>query len=295
MENGEYDSAIEGFEALQGYKDSNSKIEECQARKIYDKAESKVKDGLFAEAYSLLETINTYEPSKDLMREIIKKQPLFLLEIGYTFSFGTYEQDNDLNNGKEPIEWVVIDKSEENNSCFVISKQILDCLPYNNKREKVLWKNCSTREWLNSSFYDTAFSDTEKENILQTTVDDYGNPYYRVDGGGTTKDNLFYLSLQEINKSSYFAYDSKDYCKQLLCLATPYAIAQGVEADEEKNGPWGLRTPGAEQIGCCIVARNGLILGNNTTAEAGVGVFVDSTGLGVRPAMNIDGNYILNN
>lgn len=295
MENGEYDSAIEGFEALQGYKDSNSKIEECQARKIYDKAESKVKDGLFAEAYSLLETINTYEPSKDLMSEIKKKQPLFLLAIGDTFSFGTYEQDNDLNNGKEPIEWVVIDKSEENNSCFVISKQILDCLPYNNEREKVLWKNCSTREWLNSSFYDTAFSDAEKENILQTTVDDYGNPYYRVEGGGTTKDKLYYLSLQEINMSSYFAYDSKDYCKQLLCLATPYAIAQGVEADEEKNGPWGLRTPGAEQIGCCIVARNGLILGNNTTAEAGVGVFVDSTGLGVRPAMNIDGNYILNN
>lgn len=31
------------------------------------------------------------------------------VKVGDTYVFGQYEQDNDLSNGKEPIEWIVID------------------------------------------------------------------------------------------------------------------------------------------------------------------------------------------
>ena len=31
------------------------------------------------------------------------------ISIGEYFAFGVYEQDNDLTNGKEPIEWLVLD------------------------------------------------------------------------------------------------------------------------------------------------------------------------------------------
>lgn len=292
MENGEYDIAIEKFQALHGFKDSERLIDECEVRKTYHEAESKVNDGLFAEAYSILKTIDTYAPSKDLMSEIESKKPLFLLEVGDTFTVGTYEQDNNLNNGSEPIEWVVLSKEAKDNKLFVISKMILDSMPYHKEREYVTWKTCSTREWLNTAFYDTAFSDSEKENILATIVVNYGNPSFNVDGGDDTEDKLFYLSLQEIKK--YYNYNAGANSEQLLCSPTPYAIAQGAEVNDNNNGAWGLRTPGADHNGCCIVAMNGLVLGDNSTVDAKGGVYVESPGLGVRPAMNINGNHLLN-
>ncbi len=35
------------------------------------------------------------------------------LEAGNTFTFGSYEQDNDLCNGSEPIEWIILSNSDE--------------------------------------------------------------------------------------------------------------------------------------------------------------------------------------
>lgn len=293
MENGEYDIAIEKFEALHGYKDSERLIDECEVRKTYHEAESKVNDGLFAEAYSVLKTIDTYTPSKELISEIESKKPLFLLEVGDTFKVGTYEQDNNSNNGKEPIEWVVLSKDSKENKLFVISKKILDCIPYNNKRENVTWGICSIREWLNTTFYDTAFSDSEKEVILQTTVFNYGNPAFNVKGGYDTEDYLYCPSLQEIEK--YYDYNKEEYNEEIICSATPYAVAQGVGVDDKNNGPWILRTPGAETTAFCGVSRNGCIMGNNTTKEGASGVLVDASDMGVRPVMNVDGNYLLNN
>ena len=293
MENGEYDIAIEKFEALHGYKDSERLIDECEVRKTYHEAESKVNDGLFAEAYSVLKTIDTYTPSKELISEIESKKPLFLLEVGDTFKVGTYEQDNNSNNGKEPIEWVVLSKDSKENKLFVISKKILDCIPYNNKRENVTWGICSIREWLNTTFYDTAFSDSEKEVILQTTVFNYGNPAFNVKGGYDTEDYLYCPSLQEIEK--YYDYNKEEYNEEIICSATPYAVAQGVGVDDKNNGPWILRTPGAETTAFCGVSRNGCIMGNNTTKEGASGVLVDASDTGVRPVMNVDGNYLLNN
>ena len=293
MENGEYDIAIEKFEALHGYKDSERLIDECEVRKTYHEAESKVKGGLFAEAYSILKTIDTYTPSKDLINEIELKKPLFLLEVGDSFTVGTYEQDNNSNNGKEPIEWIVLSKDSKENKLFVISKMILDCIPYNNERENVTWEICSIRKWLNTSFYDTAFSDSEKENILQTVVPNYGNPVFNVKGGYDTEDKLYCPSLQEIEK--YYDYNKEEYNEEIMCLATPYAVAQGVGVDDKNYGPWILRTPGSKTIAFCGVSRNGCIMGNNTTKEGASGVFVDAIGSGVRPVMNIDGNFLLNN
>ena len=42
------------------------------------------------------------------------------LKVGDSFTFGSYEQDNDLNNGTEPIEWQVL--AIENNRALLISR-----------------------------------------------------------------------------------------------------------------------------------------------------------------------------
>ena len=295
MEKGEYDSAIEGFKELQGFKDSNSKIEECLTRRKYKEAELRVNDGLFREAYVLLKTIDTYAPSKELMSEIEAKHPLFLLNIGDTFTLGNYEQDNDLNNGMEPIEWVIIDKDEGGNQFFVISNKILDSMPYHNKREYIHWDKCSVREWLNSSFYNTAFSDSENKDIIQTKVKGNGNHVFGVYDMITTEDKLFYLSLDEIYNLYGYDNDRSSASKKLMSLCTPYAISRGAVIGDNGYGCWGLRSPGSSTIAVSYVSDNGMVCGDGHTDYNQNGVYVDAQGLGVRPAMKVNGNHLLDN
>ena len=52
--------------------------------------------------------------------------------VGSTVTFGSYEQDNDTSNGKEPLEWIVL--SYQDGKSLLISKYGLDCQPYNTVR-----------------------------------------------------------------------------------------------------------------------------------------------------------------
>ena len=65
---------------------------------------------------------------------------------------GHYKQDNDLSNGKEPIEWIVLSNEEE--KILLLSKYGLDCLPYNYKMENI---TDVTNESLTLSFVDLMF------------------------------------------------------------------------------------------------------------------------------------------
>ena len=60
-------------------------------------------------------------------------------------TFGSYEQDNDLTNGKEDIEWLVLARDE--NKALLISRYSLDNQPYSEHTEEVPWENCSLRKW----------------------------------------------------------------------------------------------------------------------------------------------------
>ena len=44
--------------------------------------------------------------------------------------FGKYEQDGDLSNGPEDIEWIVLDIDENNNEALLLSKYVIDVKPY---------------------------------------------------------------------------------------------------------------------------------------------------------------------
>ena len=116
-----------------------------------------------------------------------------------TVTFGSYYQSSFTS--KEPIEWLVLDRQGDNYLLF--SKYILDGKRYNDVRNDSNWASCSLRDWLNSTFLDNAFSSDEQNKILTTKVKNANNSngiYY-------TNDNLFCLSLEEVNK--YFTKSSK--------------------------------------------------------------------------------------
>ncbi len=147
------------------------------------------------------------------------------VKVGDVIRFGVYEQDNDTSNGMEPIEWEVLDIDSD--KALLVSRYVLEVLPYNAGSVAVTWEESSLREWLNGTFYNTAFNETEKTGIIESTVENPDNVVFHVDGGKVTTDRLFCLSAYELLTYYGFSYydpvNAFDGCsEQLIIDATPY-------------------------------------------------------------------------
>ena len=68
-------------------------------------------------------------------------------EEGEYVIFGAYEQDNDLTNGPEPLEWEVLDVNEK--GTLLISRYVLDAKAYNEELLDTTWAECTLRQWMN--------------------------------------------------------------------------------------------------------------------------------------------------
>ena len=174
--------------------------------------------------------------------------------VGNIVKFGRYEQDNDLLNGSEEIEWIVLDV--QGGKALLFSKYGLDAKPFHEGEftsKSVTWETCTLRKWLNSDFINIAFSEEEKAAIVPTKVDNSAKQGYTEwggKGGKNTKDRVFILSYAEANK--YFeitAQRTKNSKGQKA--PTEYAIACGTnakytaETEEGKNAArWWTRSPG---------------------------------------------------
>ena len=182
--------------------------------------------------------------------EALKKPSVFAnLSIGNTVCFGTFEQDNNPGNGKESIEWVVLDIN--NDRAFLMSRYGLDCRTYHDTNADVTWETCSLRKWLNSSFLNSAFSDDEAKLILTTSVPADANPDYKTRTGNDTEDRIYLLSLNEAK--CYYP----DY-RERVCTPTNYAVAQGAFLNKATDGGWWwLRTPGDGKKTAASINSNG--------------------------------------
>ena len=87
---------------------------------------------------------------------------------GDTVVFGSYEQDNDLTNGKEPLEWIVL-KTEEGRA-MLITRYLIDARAYHKAFVNMTWSECTLRQWLNDTFLTEAFSQEEQARIQEVLV-----------------------------------------------------------------------------------------------------------------------------
>jgi len=160
FENGDYSAAKKIYQELDTYKDSPQKIEEIENIIKYANAERAISAGDYYSAYRVLITLDaSYKDTASLISKIKEEHPFACVEIGDVITFGSYEQDNNTQNGKEPIEWFVIDVSSKTVTLY--SKYCLDAQPFNTNT-KSSWENTTLYKWLNSSFRLTAFSSKEK-------------------------------------------------------------------------------------------------------------------------------------
>lgn len=194
------------------------------------------------------------------------------ISVGDYVLFGKYEQDNIKNNGKEDIEWRVLYVDTNDNSVLLISKYALDTQRFNNADKNITWELSPIRAWLNSTFFDAAFSKSEKDAIALAPIMAEYNPKYSTKPGNGTMDNVFLLSVVEAEE-----YFETDYDR--MCLPTAYAIANGTwTSDKYTSGGevscwYWTRTPGYDGHQAAGVSTNGEIkYGGNNVALNGYAV-----------------------
>lgn len=198
------------------------------------------------------------------------------IQVGDTVRFGHYEQDNDPSDGKEVIEWQVLDAKDDR--VLLISSNILDTVTYHRTWDDMTWEYCSLRTWLNEEFLIEAFSADEQKYILTSVIDnshDQGNWDWDSDGenygGKDPLDQIFLLSYAEAKK--YFLDDSARRCKP-----TAYADQYSLSEYSDGYGYWWLRSPGGLQSEAAMVDYTGSL-------EWPWPVYDDGAGIGVRPVL----------
>jgi len=161
--------------------------------------------------------------------------------LGNTLIFGTYEQDNNIENGKEKILWRIINVEEDR--VLLLSEKVLDAHAYGPPgplAECIVWEDSIIREWLNGYFYDTAFTANEKNSIEKTLLENNLHHYWRGrPGGNNTLDNVFILCVEQA-----IAYLNHETNRQFLSEATKFALNKEVYNADNKYAAWWLRSPG---------------------------------------------------
>ncbi len=238
-----------------------------------------------------------------------------LAKVGDIITMGTYEQDN-ISNGKESLNWQILDIKD--GKALIISCPVLDCKEFSETADIAGWSESSLRKWLNTDFYESAFSDSEKSIITLTEINNPGTYVgyddsgcwtvsntvsnletilSEADGQDNTQDRIFLLSIDEANK--FFASDNdrkaflSDYGTELF-IKLGFEQAQNGNIDEDairgyyeqevsKYGRgfcnWWLRSPGIIEDAAAAVDYNG---------SAGQSMAVNAKDGGVRPAMWIE-------
>ena len=113
-------------------------------------------------------------------------------DVGTIVQFGKYEQDNDTDNGDEPIEWIVLDQKGDKR--LLLSLHGIDQQKYNQQAVSTCWEDCSLRYWLNNDFLNSAFTEEDKQALLHTVVSN------RLSAGGGSKsyDAVYLPSYSEM-------------------------------------------------------------------------------------------------
>ena len=180
----------------------------------------------------------------------------------------------------EPIDWQILDPD----TGFVMCQTIIDSQPYSNTiyynsdtgeyfndsaYENYVndYETSSIRQWLNNDFYNTAFTDREKEKINTTTLNNdsfytlIGRTGYERFDSNSTDDKIFLISYSDATNSE-FGFKTSDLSDDLAKCAqgSDYAKSQGLwvttSGSYYGNSEWLLRSAGyTSNQGCCVTDR----------------------------------------
>lgn len=206
--------------------------------------------------------------------------------VGDLVAFGSYEQDDNLNNGREAIRWIVVER--DGTQLTLLSSRCIDACQFQSDGGKARWEDSGIRAWLNGDFIDSAFDETQRAALVEAEIDNPANPVSGVGEGDGTVDRVYLLSMEELER--YFPTDpdaapdaegNPAPNAAAAACSTPYALGRGAfQQEENKNTWWWLRTTGKDLEHAAYVYSTGLPAVN--------GGRLASTGGGLRPALRVD-------
>lgn len=159
----------------------------------------------------------------------------------------------------ERIRWRVMQKDDD--TLFVMADKGLDCKKYNENNVAITWKECTSRDWLNDSFFRTAFGMEEQGAVVEWDVENV--PQHGVEGN-VTRDKVYFLSSEEAGSPQYGFCESygTDSASRYL-QPSDYAYAMGAYAftgdNYTGNCYWMLRSSTTGSNGAAIANFNGNI------------------------------------
>ena len=216
----------------------------------YAKAEKALSAGNTEEAIEIFKSLGTYRDANDRAAELAfsaqkddaLERMLKSAKVGDIVTFGRYEQDNNLQNGPEPIRWLVL--AERDGRLLLWSVDVLDHAQYSSDLKNTTWENCTLRTWLNDTFYQSAFTGEERLLIPITEWKNTDNSASGATGGKDTEDRVSILSFDELLE---YGIDNPGI-ETIAAYPSAYAVAQGVERhDWYGTCKWWMRTPGIDQ------------------------------------------------
>lgn len=133
-------------------------------------------------------------------------------KVNDIIEFGNYWQDESIDAGKKPIEWVILDIKDDR--MLLLSKYVLDNMEFDNSVEETTWEKSVLRKWLNNeetlenSFINNAFNETEQNRIITTDNISERNIPFCTDFNEHTRDKIFILTIDDLVKR-YFHNDNE--------------------------------------------------------------------------------------
>lgn len=267
VSSGSASSSLAGVESVH--------IPEDKKEDKYNEALDLISNGSYYDAYVILSNLGDFSDSQAKLAEIREKalvQKISTAEVGDKVYFGAYEQDNKKNNGKEEIEWIVL--QQEDGKTLLLSSVALDSKQYHKTETDISWKDCNLRAWLNDTFYPAAFSESEKEYVLQSELETFGSD--------NTQDHVFLISYKELQTFERL-YPEMDFTTIEM---TQYSIAQG--GGSNTLGGWWMR--GAWDLYGYVTADYAMVCrdGGAGSDENGSAMNVDEEGFLIRPSIWVD-------
>ena len=224
---GDYAGAVHVFAQLRDYKDAAVREKEIQEQR-YEEADKLADDEEFEGAIAIFEELGNYSDAKQRVADVeeAQKDKIKLLcanqryaealhfqnlQVGDVIKFGEYEQDNNLENGKEAIDWIVLDVKD--NQAFLISKQCLEVMQFAVQEGPglIFWEESDVYRWLNSDFLNSAFSENLQDCIIQVPLISAGkdsNGHAEV--GKESLNYIFVLDEPEYNTYKYLSMTNND-------------------------------------------------------------------------------------
>ena len=195
-------------------------------------------------------------------------------------TFGRWHMNTDAQDsedGKEPIEWLVLENDGKN--VLLLSRYVLTetnfNLRYMDASGKV-WAKSTLREYLNGEFLKTVFTKEEQKVIRTNQTKNPPGPATATKGG-SSKEKVFVLSYEELEKYLPTQESRVAECtefSQLLMRNNGYDVEIATHPES-----WWLRTPGMNVAMALLVKKDGSV---ELKGEQSV------MPRGVRPAILVD-------